>query len=184
MSFDQDTGGLFNDFGLSLVQNADGSETLHERTTIREFFQARLVQAVADPFRVQSEPALPLQARPDDVALPALNIYTRDESAELVFTGIDTLKRELEMVVDCIGVKTSSASIERIVDSIAYAIEMLILSSQQDYPSCIAGHNGGSVLLESTEREFDIEGSYRLGRCRLTFRVTYYTALPEPPLQP
>lgn len=184
MSFDTDTAGLFNAYGLSLVQNADGSPTLHERTRIREFFVARLVAVVEDATRVQSEPALTLQDRPDEVKLPALNVFTRSETAEIAYAGPATNRRELELIVDCIGVRTASASIERIVDSIAHAIEMIVLSSPQDYPNSISAYAGGSIVLESTEREFDNEGVHRLGRCRLQFKVTYYTELPEPDLQP
>lgn len=172
MSYDSDTGGVWNAFGLSLIQPADGSAIEHPRTSIRNLVVARLVACVDTAARVRTEPALPAQARPNEWALPAFIVSTGSETSEASYKGPMSLGRTLSLTVEIQGADTNATDVERLLDSLALGVEILLQFA--DWPTYVS-----DVVLTGTERQFTSDGARRSGTCRLEFQVQYQTALSE-----
>lgn len=165
------TGGLFSGDGISLVTqglfSVAGDSNLHPRTLIRRYVVAKLKAAaseVAD--RVHSERVEPIQAREAEWDLPALNIFTRDETAEEWAKSPRTLKRDVEVAIDIID---GGRDVEDHIDEIAKWIERIIGSDIR------LGQNADDVILRSTETSFDGAGAKKFGVARLIFVATYGT---------
>lgn len=173
MSYATDTAGLFNAYGLSLVAPADGSDIEHERVHIRRHFQARLEALLADPARLHTDPNLPIEARPENWKLPALNLSTTEEESELSTTGPAQFKRTLTLVVRILASETDAAEVQDVLDQIALAVEFAVLLEVDRPPSIF------SVVLDGSEPQFESEGARRFGSLTLRFSVLYYTRLPE-----
>ena len=166
------TGGLFTAQGLSLVTgglfSASIDESLHPRTRIRQYVVAKLKAAATDAAdRVHSERVDPLQASESyDWELPALNIFTRDESATEWSKSPRTLLRVVELAIDIIA---DGKDAEDKVDEIAKVIEVLVGTD------IYLGQWADDTVLRSTETSFDGSGAKKFGAARLVFGVSYGT---------
>ena len=169
MSFDTDSGGLFNAVGIAQIEAVHGVDPIHERTRIREFFAARLVAVLEDPERLHSDPTLAIQGRPDQFELPALNITTRNDPTSVYHKDAGGTRHELELGIDIHGAETNDVDVERLIDSVALGVETIVLAAT-GWPASIE-----SVDLSGTERSFNSDGARRIGECRLSFTVTYTT---------
>lgn len=173
MSFNADTGGVFNALGLSLIVPAAGDVT-HERAVIREYLTARLTAALDDATRVHLDPLLPHQARVDEWKLPAFNLSLGAETSEVATSGPEQALHSVELVVDVIASELAGVDLDRTLDQLELGVKKLILDPF-NYPLSIY-----EVVPTGSEPTFSDGGARRLGRRRLTFRVAYHTALTEP----
>jgi hypothetical protein len=162
------TGGLFSAQGLSLVTGGLFSTSidasLHPRTRIRQYVVAKLkAAATVAAERVHSERVDPLQAS-DDWELPALNIFTRDESADEWSKSPRTLRRVVELAIDIVA---DGKTVEDLVDESAKVVEAIVGTD------IYLGQWADDTVLRSTETSFDGTGAKKIGVARLVFAVTY-----------
>lgn len=101
--------------------------------------------------------------------LPAITVYTGGETSALQTMGVKTLMRELQVAVDVYVSVTSTTDDD--VDAIAVQIEEAIAN---DFDV-----NGLAkrVVLVSTDIDFSGETEQPIGIARLTFSVSYITAI-------
>lgn len=106
----------------------------------------------------------------DDSKLPALCVYTTDESSGLVTVGTRTLRRVINAVVE-VYAKGASATIHDTVDGICVSVEEAIAA---DF-----GLNGlaKSCVLTSTETDVNVEGENGIASARLVYSVEYVTSI-------
>ena len=170
------TGGLFSTSGLSLVTGGLFStsidSSLHPRTRIRQYVVAKLKAAATDAAeRVHSERVDPLQAS-DGWELPALNVFTRDESADEWAKSPRTLRRVVELAIDIVA---DGKTAEDLIDEIAKVVEVIVGAD------ITLGQWADDVILRSTETSFDGSGAKKFGAARLVFSVTYGTEVSVEP---
>jgi predicted regulator of amino acid metabolism with ACT domain len=106
----------------------------------------------------------------DDSKLPAICVYTTDESSSLITVGSRTLRRVINVMVEAFA-KGASASIHDTIDSICVSIEEAIAA---DFAL-----NGlaKSTILTSTETDIDVSGQNAIASARLVYAVEYVTAI-------
>jgi len=101
--------------------------------------------------------------------MPAVTVYTGAESSALQTIGARTLMRNLDVAVDIYVRATTNTDDD--VDAIAVQIEESIAN---DFTV-----NGlaKSVILTGTDMDFSGDGEQPIGIARLTFSVSYITAI-------
>jgi len=101
--------------------------------------------------------------------LPAITVYTGSETSALQTMGARTLMRNLDVAVDIYVRATTNTDSD--VDAIAVQIEEAVAN---DFTV-----NGlaKSVVLTSTDIDFNAEAEQPIGIARLTFSVSYITAI-------
>lgn len=101
--------------------------------------------------------------------LPAITVYTGSETSALQTMGARTLMRNLDVAVDIYVRATETTDDD--VDAIAVQIEEAVAN---DF-----NVNGlaKSVVLTSTDIDFNAEAEQPIGIARLTFSVSYITAI-------
>lgn len=106
----------------------------------------------------------------DDAKLPAICVYTTDESSSLITVGSRTLRRVINAIVE-IYAKGSSVTISDTIDGICVSAEEAIAA---DF-----GLNGlaKSCILTSTETDVNVEGENGIGTARLVYAVEYVTSI-------
>ena len=106
----------------------------------------------------------------DDSKLPAICIYTTDESSGLITVGTRTLRRVINAIVE-IYAKGSSVTISDTIDGICVSAEEAIAA---DFSL-----NGlaKSCILTSTETDVNVEGENGIGTARLVYAIEYVTSI-------
>lgn len=106
----------------------------------------------------------------DDSKLPALCVYTTDESSGLITVGTRTLRRVINAVVE-VYAKGASATIHDTVDGICVSVEEAIAA---DF-----GLNGlaKSCVLTNTETDVNVDGENGIASARLVYSVEYVTSI-------
>lgn len=106
----------------------------------------------------------------DDSKLPAICVYTTDESSSLITVGSRTLRRVINAVVE-VFVKGSSTAVSDTIDGICISVEEAIAA---DFAL-----NGlaKSCILTATETDVNIEGEQGIGTARLVYAVEYVTSI-------
>ncbi len=106
----------------------------------------------------------------DDSKLPAICVYTTDESSSLITVGARTLRRVINVMVEVLA-KGSSVTISDTIDNICISVEEAIAA---DFSL-----NGlaKSTILTSTETDVNIEGENGIGSARLVYAVEYVTSI-------
>lgn len=106
----------------------------------------------------------------DDSKLPAICVYTTDESSGLVTIGTRTLRRVINVMVE-VFVKGSSTAVPDTIDGICVSVEEAIAA---DFAL-----NGlaKSCILTGTETDVNIEGEQGIGTARLVYAVEYVTSI-------
>ena len=106
----------------------------------------------------------------DDSKLPAICVYTTDESSSLITIGTRTLRRVINVMVE-VFVKGSSTTVSDTIDGICISVEEAIAA---DF-----GLNGlaKSCVLTATETDVNIEGEQGIGTARLVYAVEYVTSI-------
>lgn len=108
----------------------------------------------------------------DDSKIPAICVYTMDESSSLITIGTRTLRRAINVAIDII-IKGGSDTVSDSVDTICVSAE-----------EAIAGDftlNGlaKSCILTSTEIDINVEGERSIASARLVYTVEYITSITD-----
>ena len=106
----------------------------------------------------------------DDAKLPAICVYTTDESSALITVGSRTLRRVINVMVEAF-VKGQSTAVSDTIDGVCVSIEEAIAAD-------FALNNlAKSCILTSTEVDVHIEGEQAIGTARLVYAVEYVTSI-------
>lgn len=106
----------------------------------------------------------------DDAKLPAIAIYSLQESSSLITIGARTLRRMLNVGVEIVA-KGTSTGISDTIDGYCVNVEEAV---GNDFSL-----NGlaKSCVLTSSEIDVNVEGEKALGTARLVFSVEYVTSI-------
>lgn len=139
----------------------------HKRKTLRATFRQALEDAnTAAGARVFKDRETSLRT----TELPAIVLYTDDEDAEDRGYAPRELVRVLSVVIE--GYVAATEDVDDAMDDLAEQIEPVMEGDPQ------WGGLTSDVLLVKTELETGVLGDRQVGRVRLTYEVTYYTASP------
>lgn len=108
----------------------------------------------------------------DDAKLPAICVYTMDESSSLITIGSRTLRRVINVVVDII-IKGSSTTVSDSIDTICVSAEEAMAA---DFT--LNGLAKSSVLT-SSEIDVNVEGEKSIASARLVYAVEYITLITD-----
>lgn len=108
----------------------------------------------------------------DDSKLPAICVYTMDESSSLITIGSRTLRRVINVAID-IAVKGPSATVSDTLDAICVSVEEALAA---DFT--LNGLAKSSVLT-STEIDVNVEGEKSIASARLVYSVEYITLITD-----
>ena len=106
----------------------------------------------------------------DDAKLPAICVYTMDESSSLITIGSRTLKRTINVAVQAFAVG-SSTTISDTIDAICVKVEEAIAADFQ-----LNGLARSCVLTES-QIDISVEGEKSVGNVSLIYSVEYVTTI-------
>jgi hypothetical protein len=106
----------------------------------------------------------------DDSKLPALCVYTGDESSSLITVGSRTLRRVINVVVEgyCKG---SSTTVADTIDAICVEVEEAIAAN------FTLGGLAKATILTSTEVDINAQVESAIASVRLVYAVEYVTAI-------
>lgn len=106
----------------------------------------------------------------DDSKLPALCVYTGDESSSLVTLGSRTLRRVINVVIEgyCKGASTAVADT---IDTICVEVEEAIAAN------FTLGGLAKSTVLTGTEIDINVQAENALASVKLVYAVEYVTAI-------
>jgi hypothetical protein len=139
----------------------------HIRQQIREKFGTTLTGLTTTGSRVYESRVYPLET------VPALIIYTKEESSEPIVIGTDrVMSRELSVVVE--GYAKATSDFDDTIDTISKEVEEAIAADRT------LDGLAKDCYLESTEIEFNGEGEKPLGYVSLTFLTNYYVKETNP----
>jgi hypothetical protein len=135
----------------------------HVRQQIREKIGATLTGLTTTGSNVFESRVYPLE----NANLPALIIYTKEESSEPIVIGTQrVMSRELAVVVE--GYAKATSNFDDTIDTISKEVEAAIAADRT------LDGLAKDTYLESTEIEFNAEGEKPLGYVSLTFLTNYY----------
>lgn len=106
----------------------------------------------------------------DDAKLPAICVYTMDESSSLITIGSRTLNRTINVAVQAFAVGSSTA-ISDTIDAICVEVEEAIAADFQ-----LNGLAKSCVLTES-QIDISVEGEKSVGNVSLIYSVDYVTSI-------
>jgi hypothetical protein len=106
----------------------------------------------------------------DDAKLPALAVYTMDESSNLITIGVRTLRRVLSVGVE-IFAKGSSTTIYDTMDGYCVSVEEALAN---DFT---LNNLAKSCVLTSSSIDVNVEGEKAVCTARLVFDVEYITSI-------
>jgi len=106
----------------------------------------------------------------DDAKLPALCVYTGDETSALITIGARTLRRVNNVVVEAYC-KGASTAVHDTIDTICVEVEEAIAS---DFT---LGGLAKSAILSGTEVDINVQGEYAIASVKLVYAVEYITAI-------
>ena len=141
----------------------------HVRQQIREKIGTTLTGLTTTGSNVFESRVYPLE----NANLPALIIYTKEESSEPIVIGTQRLmSRELSVVVE--GYAKATSNFDDTIDTISKEVEEAIAADRT------LDGLAKDCYLESTEIEFNGEGEKPLGYVSLTFLTNYYVKEKNP----
>lgn len=108
----------------------------------------------------------------DDSKLPAICVYTMDESSSLITIGSRTLRRVINVAIDIV-IKGSSTTVSDTLDTICVSAEEALAA---DFT--LNGLAKSSVLT-STEIDVNVEGEKSIASARLVYAVEYVTSITD-----
>lgn len=108
----------------------------------------------------------------DQDKLPAILVYTMDETSALGTMGLRTLLRRVNASVEIL-VKGGSDAVSDTIDDICVSVEESIAA---DFTL-----NGlaKSCVLRSTEVDIGVQGEYSVGTARLVYSIEYVTTISD-----
>lgn len=152
----------------------------HQRQKIREAVKALLENIGPWDDRVWTNRPNPLSQRPNTQSsrskLPAVLIYTRDESSEIVNEAPREYLRTVELVVEV--AEAMNDAIDDTLDGYAQTIERAILVDDtlgRDVDDCLIADQ---IRLVSSSLAITDTGDTMIGASILRFDVDYYEFLP------
>lgn len=105
--------------------------------------------------------------------LPAILVYSREESVEVFRESPRELRRELSLGIEIAA--TADDDLDDALDDLAQQVER-IMSEQQTFRDPVTGDDTISdATLERVEIQLVGEGQNQHGSCVLTYNVVYYT---------
>ena len=143
----------------------------HPRSIIRNAIINQINGKTDAEDRVYGNRAKPLF----DQFLPAILVYAKDENIleeRFETDGFGPLKRELEIAIE--AVILGGDDFDQKLDNLANQIENALDGFE------ISTRKSDILKLKSTEIDSSIEGSKIYGAVRLTYSVTYLTAVKQP----
>jgi hypothetical protein len=138
----------------------------HERQAIREAIVAQLKGRTSAGVRVFKSRREPLR----EMELPAITVYTDEETVDDVNTAPRELKRQVSVAV--IGWVMQSASVDDALDALALEIE-----TAMDADMFLGGTSPGASRLASVAIGEKLDGARPMGAVNLTYTATYFTDL-------
>lgn len=108
----------------------------------------------------------------DDAKLPAICVYSNDETSSLITIGTRTLSRVINIIVDIV-IKGASTAVSDTLDGICVSAEEAIAA---DFTL-----NGlaKSCILTGTEININVEGESSVASARLVYVVEYVTSITD-----
>jgi hypothetical protein len=140
----------------------------HARKTIRDAAVSLLTGQTAAGARVFSN--VIYRFKPAD--LPAINVVTADEKAEIYGESTRTMKRTLRLWVEVIGKDVVDQNIDDTLDGIAEAVELKFALDET------LNTTASDCVYAETQLFVTDEGQAPMATLRIGFDVTYYT-VPE-----
>lgn len=142
---------------------------MHPRQAIRQAAAAALATVGPTVYQNRAEPFISTSWQQD---LPALNVYTLDESAALAWDGgARTYKRVAQIGVE-IAV-AANESMDNALDNLAELVENAITQDDSLAGTC------SELVLVSTRMGLKGEGEQLYGACLILFEAVYYDSLPR-----
>lgn len=108
----------------------------------------------------------------DDTKLPAICVYTMDESSSLITIGSRTLLRTINVAVQAFA-KGASTTISDTIDTICVEVEEAIAADFQ-----LNGLAKSCVLTES-QIDINVEGERSVANVSLIYSVEYVTSITD-----
>lgn len=141
---------------------------MHPRQAIREAVRARLISAATSAgARVYETRMTPFR----EVELPAIAVYTMDETADDRGSSPRELTRKLTLEI--VAAVRAADNVDDALDSISLEIERAMHSDET------LGGTASDSVLTSTDIGIEIEGNKPIGMVRINYAVTYYSHAPE-----
>lgn len=141
----------------------------HVRQQIREYFGTTLTGLTTTGSNVYESRVYTLQ----DNTLPALVIFTKEETSEPIVIGTDrVMSRELSVVVEAYCKATSN--FDDTIDTISKEVEEAIAADRT------LGGLAKDTYIESTDIEYTGDGEQPVGYVTLTFLTNYYVQETNP----
>lgn len=141
----------------------------HQRQIIREKIRELLLQKTWAEKRVFSNRSASLF----ESELPAILLYTRDESARQFTEAPRQLRRQLNLSIQAIC--RLQDQVDDYLDQLALQIES-VFNANPFLDGTVA-----DTLLTATEVEISSEGNMPIGSITLNYQVEYYQYTPEEP---
>lgn len=142
---------------------------MNNRTAIKQAIKAILTAKKDDEFQTVAEDRvftnrfLPVPATDEDYQLPAICVYTLEESV----TDQDniTQKRVLDLVIECLAEDPD----DTVIDDFTNQVESLLVQDET------AGGVACEITLSRTSIAYDEESKTDFRAAKLTYTATYFT---------
>jgi hypothetical protein len=144
---------------------------MHQCKLIRDAVVAKLRNHTAAEARVFVED----RRRIRRAELPAIVIFSQDETSEHGETAPRELTREMDVAIEAWVAESQTVTAADARDALALQIETAM------HADPYLDDTAADSYLSRTQRDVDIEGDRMLGLAVLTYSVTYRTLAPEPP---
>lgn len=140
---------------------------MHKRKLIREQIVSILKSNVT---LVSSDYIFESRIEPiyESAKIPAIAVYTKEESSESFKDGGQIYQRDLQVAVEMLV--QGNSNIDDSIDAICEEIESALCSDEHSVTE-----NYQSIELTNTETAFLAEGRLPKAACRLTFLIRYET---------
>lgn len=143
----------------------------HQRKLIRDAAKAKLLGQTAAGARVYANRVRPLMSNGWTSELPAIVIYTMDESSEIVTAAPREYMRTVQLMVEIQA--SADDSLDDVLDNIADQVELILLRDDT------LGETVNDLLLSRTRMALKEEGETLIGACVIQFDAQYIDARPD-----
>lgn len=144
----------------------------HPRETLRKKAVELLLGQTSAGQSVYASRVEPFISRSWEQELPAIVVYTMDESAELFSAAPREYQRRVELVVEIHA--AGDASLDDTLDSVARQVETVLLSDDT------LGGTVNDLRYARTRMVLRDEGETLIGGCRISFEAEYLEVHPLP----
>lgn len=142
---------------------------MHPRAAIRKAAAAALASVGPTVYQNRVEPFISTSWQED---LPAINVYTLDESARVFYdAGNRTYERVAQLAVEI--TVAANESTDDVLDNLAELVENAITQDDSLAGTC------SQLVLVSSRMGIKSEGEHVTGACLILWEATYYDSLPR-----